>query len=295
MFSLSRGQQFVLLAVFLFSLMGVIVKWLSDLPTHQVVFLRALVSLAMTAPLLAWARIQPLGVNRKLLFARGLVGTAGLFIFFYTLTKMPLASAYTLQQISPLFTIFIAGIWHRQDGASPKQWALFLLAFFGVALVQGFDPRVSLGHAGLGILGAVASGFAYNFVRELKRTDHPLVVTFYFPLVACIVIGPYSLFHWTPPTPVEWLLLVILGIITFLAQWYITIGIQMDSVARTSPLIYVGAIFSLSFGYLIFEESMPALALLGILVILVSLALAQNLKTPRSEPPLDESMPSSRP
>lgn len=259
--------------------MGVIVKKLAHLPTHEVVFFRAFVSMVMTLPMFYFMKISPLGNNKKLLVARGLVGTAGLFIFFYTLTKMPLASAYTIQQLSPLFTILIAGLWRRSDGASKKQWLLFLGAFVGVAMVQGFDTRVALVHAGLGVLGAVCSGFAYNFVRALRKTDHNLTVTFYFPLVACLVIGPYTLWHWTPPSLSDWGLLIALGIVTFLGQWYLTLGIQRDSISNVSPLIYVGAIFSLSFGFFIFDEKMPALSLLGILVILVCLALAQTLKS----------------
>jgi drug/metabolite transporter (DMT)-like permease len=273
----------MLIATFWFAIMGVIVKKLAHLPTHEVVFFRAFVSMVMTLPFFYFMKISPLGNNRKLLILRGLVGTIGLFIFFYTLTKMPLASAYTIQQLSPLFTILIAGLWMRSDGANFRQWVLFAGAFAGVAMVQGFDARVSMIHAGLGVLGAVASGFAYNFVRALRKTDHNLVVTFYFPLVACVVIGPYTLFHWTPLTLYEWSLMIALGVVTFLGQWYLTLGIQRDTVANVSPLIYVGTVFSLVFGYFIFDERMPALSLFGILVILVCLALAQTLKTDQSK------------
>jgi len=279
--ALSRGQIYMLLATFWFALMGVIVKFLAHLPTYEVVFFRAAVSLLICLPSLYVMKVSPWGVNRPLLLARGFVGTIGLFIFFYTLTKMPLASAYTIQQLSPLFTIFIAGLW-RSERATRMEWALFLVAFGGVALVQGFDPRVDLSIALIGVVGAVASGFAYNFVRELRKTDHTLVITFYFPLVAVILMGPYTLLNWHPLEPLDWTLLILLGVCTFLGQILLTKAIQSDSISNVSPLIYVGAIFSLGFGYFIFDETMPTLALLGIFVILLSLGLAQAVKPKKS-------------
>ena len=54
-----------------------------------------------------------------------------------------------------------------------KQWIYFAIAFGGVALLKGFDDRVSLSFMLVGILSAMFSGIAYTCIRQLKETDHP--------------------------------------------------------------------------------------------------------------------------
>ena len=77
-----------------------------------------------------------------------------------------------------------------------KQWIYFAIAFGGVALLKGFDERVSLSFMLVGIISAMFSGMAYTCIRQLKETDHPLVVVFYFPLLATPIMGVLSYFQW---------------------------------------------------------------------------------------------------
>lgn len=101
---------------------------------------------------------------------------------------MPLASAVTLQFLSPIFTI-VLGIFLVKETVRPLQWLFFLIAFLGVVMIQGFDHRVGMLDVSLGIGSAIFSALAYNTIRRLKASEHPLVIVFYFPLVALPITG----------------------------------------------------------------------------------------------------------
>ena len=192
---LNAAARDMFIATLFFAVMNVGVKLLVGIPAHEIVFFRALVSLVAAYALMRRAGVSAWGRRRVLLVLRGLAGTVALVAYFYSLHLMPLATAVTLQHMSPLFTILIAGPL-LGERASGSQWGYFLLAFAGVLLIKGFDHRVTMLELSLGLTAAAFAGLAYNLVRMLKDTDHALVVVFYFPLVTVPLVGAYSFTHW---------------------------------------------------------------------------------------------------
>jgi drug/metabolite transporter (DMT)-like permease len=277
---LTPGQRHMVLATLLFSLMGALVKHLRHIPAHEVVSFRAAVSLAVCWHLLRRRSIRPWGNNRRLLLARGVAGTAALLLFFHTLQHMPLASAATVQYLSPIFTVFLSGFLLR-EAAPARQWLWFGLCLAGVCLIKGFDPRVGGFDLSLGVAAAACSALAYNLVRHLRATDDPLVVVFYFPLVTLPVIGPYTLAHWVPPRGMDWVWLVGVGLLTQAAQMHLTRAYHLEKASNISHFTYLGSLCALVFGYLLFGETVPLLSLAGIgLVVLGVLQATRSAVSP---------------
>jgi len=273
----------MVVATLLFTTMGVLVKHLRHIPAHEVVFFRAAVTLVLSWLVLRRAGVSPWGNNRPLLLARGAVGTAALLIYFFTLQRMPLATAVTVQYLSPLFTLLFAGLFLGEPTA-PRQWAFFGLCFAGVAAIKGFDPRVALPDLALGVLAAALSGVAYNLVRRLKNSDLPLVVVFYFPLVTFPVIGPYTVTHWVMPRGMDWLWLLAVGLLTQAAQVSLTKAYHLERADRVSHFSYLGTLWALLLGYLVFGETVPPLALAGIVLVVVGVVLASRERAEVSTP-----------
>lgn len=271
------GVRYILIATVMFALMNVGVKYLSHIPAHEVVFFRALISLLVCLVLLRRAGISPWGNNRKILLGRGIAGTIALTMYFYTLQNMPLASAVTIQYMSPIFTIIIAGVMLKEP-PRPIQWLFFLVSFAGVLMIKGFDPRVSPTDLAIGITAAMSSGLAYNFIRKLRGQDHPLVVVFYFPLVTVPVIGAWTFTHWVSPSAVDWLVLLIIGICVTIAQVYMTRAYQLEKAANISNFNYLGVVFAIAFGFIIFGEVLTPLGIAGIILIVFGVAMSSRYR-----------------
>ncbi len=277
-FGLTPGVRYILASTFFFALMNIGVKYLVNIPAHEVVFFRALVSLIVCYFLIRKNGLNPWGNNKPVLILRGLAGTAALTMYFYTLQNMPLASAVIIQYLSPIFTIIIAGFLVK-EGTRPVQWLFFLLSFAGVVMIKGFDPRVSPTDLLIGVAAAVGSGFAYNFIRKLKDQDHPLVVVFYFPLVTVPLIGVYTATHWVNPTPLEWLVLILIGLVVTVAQIFMTKGYQLERAANVSNFNYLGVVFALGFGFLLFDELVEPLGLAGIVLIIGGVIMSSRYRS----------------
>lgn len=274
--NISPGIKYILLATFFFTIMNVGVKYLDNIPAHEVVFFRALVSLVVCYLMLRQKKISVWGNNKKYLILRGVFGTAALVMYFYTLQNMPLASAVTIQYLSPIFTVIIAGFMLREF-ARPIQWLYFIIAFDGILLIKGFDPRVSIFYLIIGIMAAIGAGFAYNFVRKLKDYDHPLVVVFYFPLVTVPLVGTYTLTHWTQPNFNEWIILILIGLATTIAQIFMTKAYQLERASNIMIFNYLGTIYAIIIGFVFFEETLTWLATIGIGLIIGGVYLSSRL------------------
>ena len=183
-------------------------------------------------------------------------------MFFYTLQKMPLGSAMTIQYLSPIFTAFFA-IFILGEKMYKVQWLFFLVSFGGIALIKGFDPSVDFKLFTMGVCSALFAGLAYNCIRKVKDTDHPLVVVFYFPLIAVPFMAIISIWHWVQPIGVEWLLLLLMGLFTQVAQVYMTKALQNAEANEVTGLKYLGIIFALGFDIFIFDVRYQSMALLG--------------------------------
>jgi len=262
----------MLLATFLFSLMNVCVKQVSHIPAVEIILFRSGISLLMSWVMLRRQQVSVWGTHYGLLLARGVAGAAALILFFITLQHIPLATAATIQYLSPIFTT-ILGVFIVKEKVKPWQWLCFLISFAGVLVIEGVDVRVSPLYLGLGVASAFFSGVAYNMIRKLNTREHPLVIVFYFPLVALPVSGLYSLFNWVQPQGLDWLYLVLVGVLTQLAQYYMTMSYQAEEIAKVANLNYIGIIYALFFGFIFFGEVFSLGSYVGMALVLLGVIL----------------------
>jgi drug/metabolite transporter (DMT)-like permease len=243
-----------------------------NIPAIEIVFFRSLVSLVLSYGFLARLRISVWGNNKKLLIGRGISGAVALILYFTTLQVMPLASAVTIQFLSPIFTT-ILGIFVVREKVKPWQWAFFAIAFGGVLVIEGFDPRVSAFFGVMGIISALFSGFTYNLIRKMGTSEHPLVIVFYFPLVTLPVTGIYCYFFWVNPIGMEWLLLILIGVMTQFAQYFMTMAYQNEELSKVAPLKYFGVLYAIILGYVFFGETFNWLTYTGMIMVIVGVIL----------------------
>jgi len=268
----SKGVIYMLLATFVFAVMNVLIKYIPNIPAVEIILFRSIVSFIMSGVALKYQRVPLLGTNRKILLIRGLAGAIALIMFFITLQEIPLASAVTLMFLSPIFTT-ILGIWIVKEKVNPLQWLFFAISFGGIVMIKGFDTRISIEMALLGIGAAFFSGVAYNMIRKLKTSEHPLVIIFYFPLVTLPIVAIYSGFNWVMPVGEEWIILLAIGVLTQVAQFFMTKSYQSEELAKVANINFIGIIYALGFGYVLFDETFNLLTYLGMTAVLVGVVL----------------------
>lgn len=255
-----------------FSLMNLGVKFLPHIPVLEIVFIRGFLMLVFTYFVLKRNKIPVLGNNRKILLLRGLFGVAALSMYFYSLQNIPFASAVTIMQLSPIFTTLVAVVVLKEK-IKPIQLLFFAISFAGVVFIKGFDARISFKLLLIALGGSFLSALAYNMIRKLKDTDHPMVVVFYFPLVAVPITGVATAFNFVAPSPRDWLILLMIGVTTQLAQVFMTKSLQMEKIAKVSIVRYLTILYAIAYSYLFFEESYDLYTYIGMALVVLGILL----------------------
>lgn len=276
----------MLFASFMFAIMGVCVKLASDTSsTSEIVLCRGMVGMAL---IYALVRARGLSLRTTLPWHhawRGFVGVTALWLWFFAIGRLPLATAMTLNYMAPIWIaaiVFTLGWWHRTRRFEWGLSAAIVSSFVGVALL--LKPTI---HAEqwVGGLTALVSGFlsalAYIQVRKLGQLGEPEYrVVFYFSasgVLAGLISGLVD--HWLQTGELQILhdlsatdivLLLSIGVTATMAQIAMTRAYRYGAMLVTANLQYTGIVFSSLWGILIWGDRLDLGGWLGIAIILAS-------------------------
>jgi drug/metabolite transporter (DMT)-like permease len=259
-----------------FSLMGVCVKQVGTrIPATEVVLARAVVSVVLSWWMLRRAGIAPWGQRRGLLIWRGAIGTLALLCVYQALAMLPLAAATVLQYSYPTFTALLAWL-SLGEPVGPRLLGAVALGWMGVMVLAWPPAGAELGTSlpplavAIALVGAFSTALAYVSVRALRHSEHPLVIVFYFPLVALVLSLPLVLMNPVVPSWGELVWLLGVGLFTQLGQLTLTAGLMGLPAARATAISYVQVAFAVLWGWLIFAEPLEATTLVGGLLVLAA-------------------------
>lgn len=212
---------------------------------------------------------------------RGFVGALSLVGYFYAVTRLPVATAQTLNYTSPLFLAIVTTV---VLGEKFSPWLVVAIGtgFTGVGML--LQPNFASGSEGpalVGLLSGILASWAYLAVRTLGRLGEPDWRTvFWFGLVSTIICAAWQLatstFH-----AVRWetaWMLVGLGVAGTAGQ------VAMTRAYRTGNTLVVGAysystiVFAMVFGMVLWNDRLTALEWGGIAVIVASGMLAMRVE-----------------
>lgn len=277
------ASLWMLFASFAFAAMGAGVKLASEFySTSELLMYRGLIG---TLVLLAAVRHQ--GGSFQTRFAgahawRSVVGVVSLWLWFFAISRLPLATAVTLNYMAPIWIaawMFAIGWWR---GTKLPEWPLVMaiaMSFFGVTLV--LQPAIASNQwlGGLaGVASSLISAAAYMQVRKLGQMGEPEYrVVFYFSVSTTLAgllgalagDGPQgAVFH--SHTLYGGALLLAVGIFGLLAQIAMTRAYRVGKVLVVANLQYTGIVFSSLWGLALWGDAFDWHVWLGIGVILAS-------------------------
>lgn len=291
------ASLWMLFASFAFSAMGAGVKLASTIySTSEIVMYRGLVG---TFVLLALVIAQRGTLRTAFAGAhlwRATVGVISLWMWFYAIGQLPLATAVTLNYMAPIWMAFFLlclGWWQSKNHVAWPLIGAIAMSFAGVTLV--LQPSVGSDQWLGGVVGvgsSVMSALAYLQVRKLGQMGEPeFRVVFYFSLMTAAA-GMFGTMLegraagvpvFTPHTGYGAALLLAIGVSAAFAQIAMTRAYLLGNVLVVANLQYTGIIFSSLWGVYLWNDKMDWHVWLGMGVILVS-GIAVSFYNTRSTP-----------
>ncbi|CAM3734419.1 EamA domain-containing protein [Bordetella sputigena] len=264
----------MLLASLMFAIMGSCVKLATEheASLSQVVLFRGLPSVIL---LLAWARAGRHSIipsSWKPHLWRNLAGVSSMWLGFYGLAHLPLATATSLSYTSPLFI----AAWMLGWGGAQRDIVRILsvaLGFLGVIAVL----RPSIGHdqwlaALLGLTSGGTAAVAMMQIRELGRIGEPEWRTvLFFSCTVCItsVIGLGSE-GWGKADLQGYIALTGIGLSGLFGQLAVTRAFGLGSALLTAALQYTTIIFAAVLGMAFWRENLDNIAWAGMGLIIAA-------------------------
>jgi drug/metabolite transporter (DMT)-like permease len=277
----------IVCASFLFATMGVCVKLAAaEYPTGEIVFYRSLTGAVLMLALARWRRGTVATRVPAMHFWRSVSGVVSLVLWFYALGGLPLATAMTLNYMSSVWmALFLIGGavalgTSRVDG---RLIATVLVGFAGVALI--LRPTIEeqqLWHGLMGLLSGIIAATAYLQVTALGRIGEPEYrIVFYFSLggigagaLTLLWTGGFHAHSWRGAG-----LLLAVGVLATAAQLMMTRAYSTGRTLVNASLQYLGIAWSFGYGVFLFGDRVTALALSGMLLIVVAGVSATLLRS----------------
>lgn len=273
-------SSWMLIAGVLFAAMGAFAKALGNqFSGAELSMYRSLVAFAAIGALIMARRYSIRTPHWKSHFWRGLTGTISLVLYFYAITKLPLATAIMLNYTSPLWLTVLSTLL-LGERFRPMLLAAIVLGFLGIALL--LRPTFAAENAHAGLLG-LASGFfaacAYVNVKKLGEAGEPeWRVVFYFGVAGLLGSALVQLLwagSFAPVTSINMWPLLAMGLAATLAQLAMTRAYHSGNTLVVGAFAYSTVVFSALLGWVFFDETLPAIAWLGMAIIVASGLLAK--------------------
>jgi S-adenosylmethionine uptake transporter len=230
---------------------------------YSALLLRAPIGFAIAGP--AWrltGGTWPTPAVLRIHLIRGVVVAAMAFLFFFSLTVLPLAQAIAISFIAPLIALFLASVLlGEQISRRAVVGALLGLAGVAVILASKIWREAMPEGALLGIAAVLASAmfYAWNLVltRQQALVAKPLEVAAFQNAITFLVLIGFAPWFLHMPVGAEWRDIVISALLSLTGAILFTWGYARAETQRLAPLEYTGFLWAALFGWLFFREAVP--------------------------------------
>ncbi|QDC07912.1 DMT family transporter [Oceanicola sp. D3] len=263
------GISLTLSAIFMFTIMGALVKAADGIPVGQTVFFRAGCALPVIV-LWLWIRgDMPSGLKVKSVRShaiRAIAGSAAMGLGFLGLRYLPLPEVTALRFVTPILIVIFAALLLKERVRLLRISAV-AVGLVGVLIIMW--PRLTLSGGEREFIGtvmvlssAILASLAQIFVKAMASKESTAAIVFYFSGTATLLSLLTIPWGWVWPSPQEWLLLVGAGLIGGAGQILVTSSYRFADASLLAPYTYSSMIWALVIGYFVFNE-LPTLQMLG--------------------------------
>ena len=135
-----------------------------------------------------------------------------------------------------------------------RRWAATTVGFIGVlVVVRPGDGPIDAGWL-VGLTAAFLFSIGLILIRRLASTEPPNRILFYYHLFGSLLsLGP-AIWMWKTPTPEEWLVLAMVGVMTTIAMFCFVRGFAVGEASILGPMEYTRLVYATALGYVFFAE-----------------------------------------
>lgn len=266
------------LAAFLFSIMGVCIRYAShSVDNATIVFFRNFIGLFIFLPLIFNKGIGFFKTKKLWMHTwRSVVGLTAMYGFFYAIAHLKLSNAMVFTYSSPIFIPLIAWLFLKEKITSSMLLAAGI-GLMGVLCVAKPDSGLFNVISGIGLGASFLAAMAFVTVRALTSTEPPERIVFYFCFIGSLISMLPMFWLWRPYTFKELSLLIAAGLLANISQLFLSNAYKLAPAGQIGPVNYIAIIFAGIWGYLFWQEIPDGLSMLGFALILSAILICSPI------------------
>jgi drug/metabolite transporter (DMT)-like permease len=278
-----RSVALILVSMFCFALVDALAKSVAlAYPANEVTFFRMLfgplpaMAVCLRGKPLA-ARLRHMDVRGQTLRSLTLLGASGLF--FAGLPYMPLSIAVAIAYSETLLVIVLAPLLLKEV-LKPRDALAAVVGFAGVLfVVHPNGVQVNWPGPVLLLSSALCGALSIIQIKRIRATDDSSTTVLYFTVVGTIVTGLSLFFAWRTPSFDALARMALLGAFATAGQLLMTTAFRQADAGALAPYNYTSIVWAALFGYVMWGETIGAMPLFGIaLIVGSSIAVAMCRK-----------------
>jgi drug/metabolite transporter (DMT)-like permease len=288
------GVLWMVLTGLLFVGMTATVKYLGDtVPAAQAAFLRYLLGLVFFLPVLPMMlRARFTREDLTLYSLRGAVHTLGVLLWFFAMTRIPLAEVTAMNYLIPVY-VTLGAVVFLGERLRLRRLLAVAAAIVGALIVLRPGLReVSPGHVAM--LGtALFLAASYLIAKRMTGRDSPALVVAMLSVTVTVGLAPFAWAVWVPVSAehLGWFLVV--AFFATAGHYTMTLAFAAAPIGVTQPVTALQLVWAVALGALLFAEPVDPFVVIGggvIVAAVIFIALreqaALRAQSRPSEPPV---------
>ncbi len=262
---MNRGILLAIASSLTFSFMNILLKLTGlKLPMGEIAFARGFIGLTLALVLMYHKKIRLSKQDLPLLILRGLLGGGYVLVYIYVLQKMRMGDVAILAQLSGVFVLFWNAVILKEKISPAAYMPLVGISLGTVLIIRPENLSTNIFPALLMIGAEIIDGLIIILVRYLAASErhNSYEIMFYFLFCTTIMSTPFFASTLIIPSSYNFLALILLGLISFLALTFLTKAFAKEKAPLVEFARYSGIVFNMLWGYFVFNE-VPTLRSVG--------------------------------
>ena len=258
-------------AIFCFASMDATAKYLmKEIGPAQTIWARYTVQ-AILVTVLILPKINIYGKTKypKLQFLRSVALMMATTLFFFAFSKLGLAEASAIFNISPVLITLGAFLFLREQ-IGPRRVIGIVVSLLGALIIIRPGSGVFTVYALLP-LGAAIFYSTYSLATRFVGTNEsPWTSLFYSAIFGAICYSIYIVFNWNPMSSNALLLTIIIGLFGTAGHICLIRALTLGEASLVAPFIYTNLLFTTIWGLVLFGNFPDFWTIAGALIIVAA-------------------------
>jgi len=258
------------------SMTGVIRGFLSEMNPFQAAFIRYVFGSILVIPIViklgfSGIRSSPIG----LFSIRGIAHGIAVMLWFFSMTRIPVAEVSALGFTSTIFTI-IGAIIFLKEPLHRYRIVAVLFGLTGTLLIlrPGFKV-IEIGTLAL-LASAILTSFSLLMAKHLTRNQSNTTIIAFLSIFAMLALLPFAIATWRTPNSSEIFWLLMTAILATTAHYAMNKAFTLADITSLQPIMFLQLVWATLLGLLIFDEYPDLWVWLGGAVIVITATITSN-------------------